>query len=52
MEKNLNSLECDKLFASDASGPQENLKMDLGGNFTFCGYGLIYHKHVGKKGRG
>ena len=39
MEKNLNSWECDKLFASEASGPQKNLKMGLGGNFTFCGYG-------------
>ena len=40
MEKNMNSWECDKLFASEASGPQKNLKMGLGGNLKFCGYGL------------
>ena len=39
MEKNMNSWECDKLFASEASGPQKNLKMGLGGNLKFCGYG-------------
>ena len=41
MEKNMNSWECDKLFASEASGPQKNLKMGLGGNLKFCGYGDI-----------
>ena len=43
MAKNLNSwdLECDKLFASEASGPQKSLKMGLGGNFKFCGYGQV-----------
>ena len=41
MEKNMNSWECDKLFASEASGPQKNLKMGLGGNLKFCGYGQI-----------
>ena len=40
MEKNMNSWECDKLFASEASGPQKNLKMGLGGNLKFCGYGF------------
>ena len=40
MAKNLNSRDWEKLFASEASGPQKNLKMGLGGNFTFCGYGL------------
>ena len=40
MAKNLNSWESDKLLASEASGPQKNLKMGLGGNFTFCGYGV------------
>ena len=39
MAENLNSWECDKLFASEASGPQKNLKMGLGGNLKFCGYG-------------
>ena len=28
-----------QLFASEASGPQKNLKMGLGGNFIICGYG-------------
>ena len=41
MEKNMNSWECDKLFASEASGPQKNLKMGLGGNLKFCGYGVF-----------
>ena len=41
MEKNMNSWECDKLFASEASGPQKNLKMGLGGNLKFCGYGEV-----------
>ena len=46
MEKNMNSWECDKLFASEASGPQKNLKMGLGGNLKFCGYGLATgHNH-------
>ena len=40
-ETNLNLWECDKLIASEASGPQKTLKMGLGGNFTFCGYGII-----------
>ena len=39
-ETNLNSWECDKLIASEASGPQKNLKMGLRGNFKLCGYGL------------
>ena len=38
-ETNLNSWECDKLIASEASGPQKNLKMGLRGNFKLCGYG-------------
>ena len=42
MEKNMNSWECDKLFASEASGPQKNLKMGLGGNLKFCGYGYLF----------
>ena len=41
MAKNFDSWECDKLFASEASGPQKNMKMGLGGNFTFCGYGHL-----------
>ena len=35
----MNSWECDKLIASEASGPQKNLKIGLGGNFKLCGYG-------------
>ena len=35
----MNLWECNKLIASEASGPQKTLKMGLGGNFTFCGYG-------------
>ena len=40
-ETNLNSWECDKLIASEASGPQKNRKMGLRGNFKLCGYGNI-----------
>ena len=47
MAKNLNSWECDKLFASEASGPQKSLKMGLGGNFKFCGYGEKYTLEAG-----
>ena len=43
MAENLNSWECDKVFASEASGPQKNLKMGLGGNLKFCGYGVFCH---------
>ena len=39
MAENLNSWECDKHFASEASGPQKNQKKGLGGNLKFCGYG-------------
>ena len=46
MEKNMNSWECDKLFASEASGPQKNLKMGLGGNLKFCGYGRMMQLFV------
>ena len=49
MEKNMNSWECDKLFASEASGPQKNLKMGLGGNLKFCGYGLVIMGPLGGK---
>ena len=40
----MNLWECDKLIASEASGPQKTLKMGLGGNFTFCGYGFVVFK--------
>ena len=46
MEKNMNSWECDKLFASEASGPQKNLKMGLGGNLKFCGYGPVPSRKI------
>ena len=52
MEKNMNSWECDKLFASEASGPQKNLKMGLGGNLKFCGYGIgtvFFVGHIAKE---
>ena len=42
-ETNLNSWECDKLIASEASGPQKNRKMGLRGNFKLCGYGPHIH---------